>query len=98
MCNDLSPANVENNNQWQNDFDLKSDGLVRLNLVSCTDDSLILSVEGSKGEKILTASPVREYLQASQDAPLGVYKIQLSIQGKVVQKGIVEVAATPSLG
>jgi hypothetical protein len=97
VCNDLSPTNVENNNQRQNNFDLKPDGLVRLNFVSCADDSLTVSVEDSKGEKILTEAPVGENVNSSYDAPPGIYKIQLSTQGKVVQKGIVEVAATPSL-
>ncbi|MBE9126787.1 MULTISPECIES: hypothetical protein [unclassified Coleofasciculus] len=98
VCNDLSSTNVENNNQYQNGFDLKPDWLVRLNFVSCTDDSLTVSVEDSKGEKILTEIPLEENVQlVSYDTPPGVYKIQLSTQGKVVQKGIVEVAATPSL-
>ncbi len=97
VCDDLSPANVQNNNQQQINFDSKPNGLVRLNFVSCTDDSLTVSVEDSKGEKILTNSPLNRNTQSSYDAPPGVYKIQLSTQGEVVQKGIVEVAATPSL-
>ena len=97
VCNDLSPTNVENNNQYQNGFDSKPDGLVRLNFVSCTDDSLTFSVENSKGEKILTENPLSRNIEPSYDAAPGIYKIQLSTQGKVVQKGTVEVAQTPSL-